>query len=82
MTDERFLTPPQIAKVLGVGPDKVAAFIERGELIAVNTSLSTRPRWKVDPESLRRFLESRSNSPKPAKRRATKPIQPAVKAYF
>lgn len=82
MTDERFLTPPQIAKVLGVGPDKVAAFIERGELIAVNTSLSTRPRWKVAPEALQRFLESRSNSPKPAKKRATKAAPPATKTYF
>jgi hypothetical protein len=66
MTDERFLTPPQIAKLLGVGVDKVAAFIERGELIAVNTSLASKPRWKIEPESLRRFLTSRSNAPKTA----------------
>lgn len=64
MTDERFFTPPQIAKILGVGVDKVAAFIERRELIAVNTSLSERPRWKVEPAALRRFLESRSNAPR------------------
>ena len=67
MTDERFLTPPQIAKLLGVSVDKVAAFIERGELKAVNTSLGrSRPRWKVEPEAFRRFCDSRSNQPKPA----------------
>lgn len=82
MTDERFLTPPQVAKMLGVGPDKVAAFIERGELIAVNTSLSVRPRWKVEPKALRAFLDARSNAPKPSKKRATKAATPATKAYF
>ncbi len=81
MTEERFLTPPQVAKILGVGPDKVAAFIARGELIAVNASLSTRPRWKVAPESLRKFLDSRSNAPKP-KKRAAKSVPAATKAYF
>ena len=66
MTDKRFLTPPQIAKLLGVSVEKIGAFIERGELQAVNTSLgSMRPRWKVDPEAFRRFCDSRSNQPKP-----------------
>lgn len=82
MTDERFLTPPQIAKLLGVGVDKVAAFIERGELVAVNTSLTGgRPRWKVEPEALRRFLDGRSNRPKPAKPIRRREIPKAGKEY-
>jgi hypothetical protein len=72
--DDRFWTPPQVAKLLGVGVGKITAFIDRGELTAVNTSLQERPRWKIEPAALRRFLDSRSNvatkatAPKQAKR--------------
>jgi hypothetical protein len=83
MTNERFLTPPTIARLLGVGVDKVAAFIDRGELIAINTSLTGgRPRWKIEPAAFRRFLESRSNKPsQEVKPRRRKPIPTPTKQY-
>jgi excisionase family DNA binding protein len=76
--DDRFSTPPQVAKLLGVGVEKVKAFIDRGELVAVNLSMgSHRPRWRIAPEALQAFLKSRSNHPKPApkpKRRSPLPV--------
>jgi excisionase family DNA binding protein len=79
---ERFMTPPQIAKILGVGADKVSALIASGELQAVNLSLgNARPRWKVDPESLRRFLAGRSNQPKATKTTRRRDIPKAGKEY-
>jgi hypothetical protein len=66
---QRFLTPPQIAKILGVDSNKVLAFIQRGELRAFNSSFGQRCRWKVDPKDFELFLESRSNAkPAPPKR--------------
>jgi excisionase family DNA binding protein len=72
--DKRFLTPPQAAKLLGVGAEKVKAFIDRGELVAINLSMGDRPRWRIAPDALQVFLKSRSNvatkatAPKQAKR--------------
>lgn len=82
MTNERFLSPPQIAKILGISPDKVLAFIHKGELKAVNTSLSDRSRWKVDPDDFKTFCDSRSNraSMTPA-RRKPKHLPRAKKEY-
>jgi len=82
MTNERFLTPPTIAKLLGVNVEKVAAFIARGELIAINTSLNTRPRREIEPAAFRRFLESRSNkTPQEVKPRRRKAIPTPAKQY-
>ena len=58
---KRFLTPPQIGKILGVSKEHVVKFINRGELRAVNTSLKDRPRWKVSQENFDAFMKSRSN---------------------
>ena len=66
---KRFLTPPQIAKILGTDCNQILAFIQRGELRAVNTSLGQRCRWKIDPQDFDLFKESRSNAkPAPPKR--------------
>jgi hypothetical protein len=50
-----------------VGPDKVHAFIRRGELVAVNvaTNLSGRSQWRVTPEEVARFEKRRSSAPAP-----------------
>ena len=58
---ERFLTPPQVAKVLGVSAEHVTKFIASGELRAVNTSLKDRPRWKISKEDFQAFVDRRSN---------------------
>lgn len=60
---DQYLTPPQIAKLLKVGADQVLTWIKSCELKAVNLSAGDRPRWKVSPIELQRFLESRSNQP-------------------
>jgi excisionase family DNA binding protein len=58
---ERFLTPPQVAKVLGVSSEHVTKFIASGELRAMNTSLKDRPRWKISREDFDAFVNRRSN---------------------
>jgi excisionase family DNA binding protein len=73
----RWLTPPEIASRLGVARDKIMAWIRRGELTAVDLSESRgrRPRYRVDPRELERFLARRATTPPPAKtaRRAPRP---------
>ena len=60
-----YLSPPQVAKLLGVKPAKVLAWIKRGELRAHNVadSRSGRPRWRVSREALDAFLAARSCRP-------------------
>jgi len=61
MDQSRFLTPPEVAKILGVSADHVVEYINRRELKAVNTSLRDRPRWKVSEANLEEFIQKRSN---------------------
>ena len=69
----RFLTPPTIARQLGVKPERVVNWIKTGRLRAVDLSEpgSLRPRYKVDPVDLTAFLNSRAVAapPKPSRRR-------------
>jgi hypothetical protein len=50
-----------------VGPDKVRAFIRSGELVAVNVAahLSSKPQWRVTPESVQAFECRRTSAPPP-----------------
>ncbi len=56
------LTTGDIAARLAVGEDKVRAWINAGELRAINvaTVRGRRPRWRIDPEDLEAFIASRS----------------------
>jgi excisionase family DNA binding protein len=67
------LTVREVAKRYRVGPDKVRAWIRRGEMRAVNTAtaLCGRPRWVIPPEGLRLFERRRTATapPKPPRRR-------------
>jgi len=70
-----WLTPPQIARQLGVDAAKVIRWIGSGELVGVNVATSTggRPRWRVAPEELEAFLGRRRATPAtraPRRRRA------------
>ena len=56
-----FITPPVVAKRLGVSPDKVLGWIAKGELAAVNVGNGHRPRWRISPESIEEFLTARAN---------------------
>jgi excisionase family DNA binding protein len=61
---ETFITPNQLAKTLGIKPDKILAWIHAGQLVAVNVAANAngqRPRWRIDPDEVTRFLKSRQN---------------------
>tara|TARA_A100001391_G_scaffold193970_1_gene169838 strand:- start:99 stop:329 length:231 start_codon:yes stop_codon:yes gene_type:complete len=57
-----FITPPQAAKLLRVHPDKVVAWINSGELVAMNLATDPnglRPRWRIARTELEKFLAKR-----------------------
>ena len=74
---DRWLSPPQIGRKLGVDPGKIIEWIRRGELRAVNIAenLGGRPRYRVDPAALAAFLDGRSTSPTP------KPVRQRKKGF-
>ena len=61
-TSERMLTPPQVARRLGVSADKIHAYIRNGELRAYDlaTRPGGRPRYHIEPTELQAFLASRA----------------------
>jgi hypothetical protein len=71
------LTVADVARRYRVSPDKVRAWIRRGELVAVNTAgaLCGKPRYVVLPEALERFERGRAAAPppKPPRRRRRRP---------
>lgn len=79
-TDEAtMLTPRQVGEQLGMSNDHVLDLIHAGQLRALNLSRTVRsrkPRFRVRPEDLARFLESRLTEPvshRFAKRRQRRP---------
>jgi hypothetical protein len=73
--DGPWMTPPQVAELLVVDPAKVISWIKRGELDASDVALGPgrRPRWRIEPAALRRFLERRKpGAPAPKTPRRTK----------
>ena len=79
--ETRFLTPPTIAKMTGVGEDKVYGWIDDGSLKAFNLSGADRPRWKVHPDDFQLFLEGRSNRPKSSRRSRPAPLPKPEREY-
>jgi len=77
-----WLTPPQVAKRLGVKPDKVLYWIHRGELPAVNvaTKEGGRPKFAVPPAALETFKTRRSTQP-PVRVKRARP-EPCGKYHF
>jgi hypothetical protein len=66
------LTVADLARRYRVLPDKVRAWIARGELAAVNTAAVAcgRPRWVVLPDALATFERRRSGAPaRPVRRK-------------
>ena len=57
------LTPPQVAKQLGVSPDKVRGWIRKGELHATDVAAGSggRRRNRISEEDLAKFLKDRQN---------------------
>jgi hypothetical protein len=62
----RKLTPPDIARAWGIGPDKVLVWIRSGELPAINaaTRQGGRPRYLVDAADLAAFEARRASRPR------------------
>ena len=80
----RWLTPPAIAEMLGIDAGKVLTWIRRGELSAVNLALTStgRPRWRVDPKDLEKFLERRRTTPPPPKARRRRRQDEGVVQFY
>jgi excisionase family DNA binding protein len=64
----RWLSPPQIAQVVGVTPEKIIAMIRSGELRAIDVATrgSRRPRFRVTPEDLDAWARGREAVPTPS----------------
>jgi excisionase family DNA binding protein len=71
VADGKYLTPPQIAEILGVAHEKILQFIRTGELRAIDLSSKRghRPRWHVSRDDLEDFLNRRAAKPLPPSRR-------------
>lgn len=83
-TTATYLTPPQYAARLGVPPDKVVAWIRRGELQAMNMAESPngeRPRFRISPQAIEDFERLRAvvPAPKPIRRNRR---SPAIKSFI
>jgi hypothetical protein len=76
------LTVADVAKRYRVSPDKVRRWIDRGELLAVNTAeaLCGKPRYVITAEALAEFERRRSTAPPPKPKRRKK--SPVMMDYF
>jgi len=69
------MTPPDVARYLGIDAAKVLDWIRDGELKAYNVAArsSGRPRWRIEKEALDEFLRRRQSpvplAPQPSRRR-------------
>jgi len=70
---KEWLKTADVAQELGVKPDKIRAWINSGELVAVDISefRGQRPRYRIAREELNAFLERRATR-KPARQRRSK----------
>jgi excisionase family DNA binding protein len=73
--DGEILSPPQIAKMLGVKSDTVRGWIEDGKLTAANVAKSGKKKqWKVKRDDLDAFLERRQPETQPPKKPKAKTL--------
>ena len=65
------LTVADVARRYRVSPDKVRAWLRRGELIGLNTADATccKPRYVITREALAEFERRRSTAPPPKPQR-------------
>jgi hypothetical protein len=63
-------TVANVAARYRISPDKVRAWTNRGELVAINTAtaLCGKPRWVVPPEALAAFEQRRAAQPRRRRR--------------
>lgn len=84
MSVERMLTPPQVARRLGVSPEKILGWVKCGELRAADLSVRRggRPRYRIDLVDLELFLAGRTARPEAAKARRRRKAAVEVVEYF
>ena len=65
MTEQRFLSVPEVAQYLGLSKSAVRSLIRTGELRAVNLARegARRPRWAVDKRELQKFVARKQAGP-------------------
>ena len=73
----RHITPPMLARQYGVKPDKILAWIARGELRAVNVAerIGSRPRWRISPAAIAEFEHRRAAKPAVKRPRRKRPTE-------
>lgn len=79
------MAPKDVAERYGVKACKVLAWINAGELTAINTATRRggKPRWKIRPEALAAFEASRSSRPAPAiPKRRKRTAEPGEIVFF
>lgn len=75
------LTPPAVAKRLGVSPETVIGWIKSGQLKASNIGKgSQKPRYRITPDDLATFLKKQQPEPPRTARKAT-PKKSSTKNY-
>lgn len=63
MSDQAFLTPPELGRRWGVNPAKVIGWIRSGELDAIDLSSRPgigRPRYRISTEAIELFESRRA----------------------
>jgi len=69
------LTPPELAKLLAVDPDRVRTWCKNGTIRAIDVSENPgtgKPRFRIMPDAIEEFLASRSVTPPPPRRQRRK----------
>ena len=84
MTDPAYLTPREIATMLGLTKtDAILSWIADGSLAAVNVSTGPgRPTWRIASADLDSFLAARRSAPAQTARRSRRPKTPDVIRFF
>lgn len=78
---EKTYSPPELAELWKVNPDKIRSWIARGLLVAANLGNGTRPRLRITEQEAERFWRSRTSAPaKPA--RKLRSVTAPAKKYF
>jgi hypothetical protein len=64
-TTKTKLTPPELAKLWGVAPEKIVFWIKSGELPAIDASRvrGARPRYLIDEDAIAEFEARRQVTP-------------------
>lgn len=66
------LSTAEFARRYRIGLHKALALIARGEVAAVNVSLSSRPQWRITPEAIADWERRRAAQSKPAPKQKRK----------